>query len=232
MPFEPGRPVLYRNVAGGRLLAVRPCRVVSDDERGLLLWLARGSVVGVEVAADGRGIRSMPFAEWVELEHRVVEATWQGPGILKFFPPDVDHSVWFFFDDDAATGAWTSGRRGESGKTRRGFANWYVNLEERAVRWDDGGVAGVDTVDQDLDIVVSPDRTWQWKDEEEFAERLALPDRYWVPDEDAVWAEGRRVIKRIEAGEFPFDGTWTDFVPDPSWPVPHTLPAGWNRPPA
>jgi hypothetical protein len=93
-------------------------------------------------------------------------------------------------------------------------------------------VAGVDTVDQDLDIVVSPDRTWQWKDEEEFAERLALPDRYWVPDEDAVWAEGRRVIKRIEAGEFPFDGTWTDFVPDPSWPVPHTLPAGWTRPPA
>jgi Protein of unknown function (DUF402) len=213
MRFEPGRPVLYRNVAGGELLAVRPCRVVSDDERGLLLWLARGSVVGVEVAADGRGIRSMPFAEWVGLPHRVVESTWQGPGILKFFPPDVDHSVWFFFDDAGA------------------FANWYVNLEERAVRWDDGDVAGVDTVDQDLDIVVAPDRTWQWKDEDEFAERLALPDHYWVPDEGAVRAEGRRVIKRIEAGEFPFDGTWTDFVPDPSWPVPRTLPSGWNRPP-
>jgi hypothetical protein len=223
MPFEPGRPVLYRNVAGGQLLAVRPCRVISDDDRGLLLWLARGSVVGVEVAADGRGIRSMPFAKWVELEHQVVEATWRGPGILKFFPPGVDHSVWFFFDDAQAGGAWTS--------IPKRFSGWYVNLEERAIRWDDGDVAGVDTVDQDLDIVVAPDRTWQWKDEAEFAERLALPDRYWVPDEGAVWAEGRRVIKRIEAGEFPFDGTWTDFVPDPSWPVPRSLPPGWNRPP-
>jgi predicted RNA-binding protein associated with RNAse of E/G family len=214
MSFEPGRPVLYRNVGGDQLFAVRPCRVISDDDRGLLLWLARGSAIGVEVAADGRRIRSMPFAEWVRLDHQVVEATWQGPGILKFLPPDVDHSVWFFFDDD--------GR----------FADWYVNLEERAVRWDDGDVAGVDTVDQDLDIVVAPDRTWQWKDEEEFAERLALPERYWVPDEAAVWAEGRRVIKRIEAAEFPFDGTWTDFVPDPSWPVPRSLPRGWDRPPA
>jgi hypothetical protein len=214
MPFEPGRPVLYRNVAGGQLFAVRPCRVVSDDDRGLLLWLARGSVIGVEMAADGRPIRSMPFAEWVGLEHQVVEATWQGPGILKFLPPDVDHSVWFFFDD--------AGR----------FAGWYVNLEERAVRWDDGDVAGVDTVDQDLDIVVAPDRTWRWKDEEEFAERLVLPDHYWVPDEAAVWAEGRRVIKRIEAAEFPFDGTWIEFVPDPTWPVPRTLPPGWDRPPA
>jgi hypothetical protein len=214
MRFEPGRPVLYRNVAGGQLLAVRPCRVVSDDERGLLLWLARGSVVGTETAVDGRGIRSMPFAEWVGLERHLVVATWRGPGILKFIPPDVDHSVWFFFADE--------GR----------FSGWYVNLEERAVRWDDGDLAGVDTVDQDLDIVVAPDRTWHWKDEDEFAERLALPDHYWVPDEAAVWAEGRRVIKRIEAGEFPFDGTWTDFAPDPSWPVPRSLPPGWDRPPA
>ena len=214
MPFQPGRPVLYRNVGGGRLHGVRPCRVVSDDDRGLLLWLARGSVIGVQVADDGRRIRSMPFAEWVTLPYRLVESAWQGPGILKFLPPDVDHSVWFFFDDGGA------------------FAGWYVNLEERAVRWDDGDVAGVDTVDQDLDIVVAPDRTWQWKDEDEFAERLVLPEHYWVRDEAAVWAEGRRVIKRIEAGEFPFDGTWTDFVPDPSWPVPRTLPPGWDRPPS
>ena len=214
MPFALGRPVLYRNVTGGRLVNVRPCRVVSDDDRGLLLWLAHGSAVVVEVAADGRGIRSMPFTEWVGLDHRLVDGTWQGPGILKFIPPDVDHSVWFFRDQ--------VGR----------FAGWYVNLEERAVRWDDGDLAGVDTVDQDLDIVVAPDRTWRWKDEDEFTERLALPEHYWVPDEAAVRAEGRRVIKEIEAAEFPFDGTWTDFTPDPSWPVPHALPPGWDRPPA
>ena len=70
------------------------------------------------------------------------------------------------------------------------FAHWYVNLEEHGVRWDDGSVAGVDVVDQDLDILVEPDRSWRWKDEEEFVERLAFPDGYWVPDEAAVRAEG------------------------------------------
>lgn len=213
MRFAEGRPVLYRNISAGRVVNVRPCRVLSDDDRGLLLWLARGSAVAVEVAVDGRSVRSMAFAEWVGLGHHLVDGTWQGPGILKFIPPDVDHSVWFFRDDE--------GR----------FTEWYVNLEERALRWDDGGVAGIDVVDQDLDIVVAPDRTWWWKDEDEFAERLALPEHYWVQDEAAVRAEGRRVAKLIEAGEFPFDGTWTDFVPDPAWPVPRALPPGWDRPP-
>ncbi|GIF02932.1 DUF402 domain-containing protein [Actinoplanes siamensis] len=212
MRFPVGRLVLYRNFSGDRLVNVRPCRVISDDDRGLLLWLAQGSPVIIEVGLDGRGTRDMSFAEWSVSPHQLVRSTWRGPGVLKFFPPGADHSVWFFR---------TSG--GD-------FANWYVNLEEHAIRWDDGDVAGVDVMDQDLDVVATPDRVWRWKDEDEFAERLALPEHYWVPDPEGVRAEGRRVIKQIEAGEFPFDGTWTDFRPDPSWPVPAEIPAGWDRP--
>jgi hypothetical protein len=98
------------------------------------------------------------------------------------------------------------------------------------VRWDDGTVAGIDIVDQDLDVVVWPDRSWEWKDEGEFAERLAIPEHYWVTDEAAVRAEGERVIKIVEAGQFPFDGTWIDLVPP--WDPPAELPPGWDRPPA
>jgi hypothetical protein len=212
MRFEPGRLVLHRNMRHNRIGSLRPCRVILDDDRGLLLWLARGSTVVNEVAADGRGMRSMSFDEWRRSAYRSQPGTWAGPGVLKFLPVGAAHSVWWF-RDDAGT-----------------FANWYVNLEEPGVRWDDGGTAGVDIVDQDLDIVVAPDRSWQWKDEDEFTERLAFPADYWVDDEAAVRAEGRRVVKLIEAGEFPFDGTWCDFVPDPSWPVPTGLPDGWDRP--
>ncbi|BFU42872.1 DUF402 domain-containing protein [Krasilnikovia sp. MM14-A1004] len=213
-PFAPGRTVLYRHIARDRVVGVRPCRVISDDDRGLLLWLPRGSAVAVELAADGRGVRDMPFTEWVTGERRLHEATWQGPAIVKFLPRDAHHSVWFLRDD------------------RDAFVAWYVNLEEPLARWDDGPAAGVDVIDQDLDIVAAPDRSWRWKDEDEFAERLALPEQYWVPDEAAVWAEGYRAIELIEAGKFPFDGTWTDFEPDPSWLVPQALPPGWDRPAA
>jgi hypothetical protein len=212
MRFAPGQLIVHRNVRRDRIGWVRPARVVSDDERGLLLWIARGTPVASEVADDGRGMRAMPFAEWVTRSYRLNVTTWTGPPVLKFLPTGARHSVWWFRDDD--------GR----------FANWYVNLEEPGVRWDDGVVAGVDIVDADLDVVVWPDLTWEWKDEEEFAERLAFPEHYWVDDEAAVRAEGERVIKLAEAGEFPFDGTWTDFAL--SWPPPAALPDGWNRPPA
>jgi hypothetical protein len=212
MTFAYGRLILHRNVRRGRIGWVRPARVVSDDERGLLVWLARGSAVAHEVADDGRGMRAMPFTEWVTRTPKLEIDTWNGPGVLKFLPAHGNYSVWWFRD---AEDRWKG---------------WYVNLEEPGVRWDDGTIAGVDIVDQDLDIVVAPDRTWRWKDEEEFAERLAIPAHYWVDDELAVRAEGQRVVKLIEAGEFPFDGTWCEYEPPPSWTPPLVLPDGWDRP--
>jgi len=132
--------------------------------------------------------------------------------MLLLHPRESAHSVWFFFTP-----------AGE-------FRSWYVNLEEPTAWWQDEATAGIDTVDYDLDIVVTPDRSWRWKDEEEFADYLAHPDTYWVPDADAVRAEGERLAATVEAGGFPFDGTRTDFRPDPSWTVPLTMPLGWDRP--
>ncbi|MDG4769695.1 DUF402 domain-containing protein [Solwaraspora sp. WMMD792] len=214
MRFQPGQLIMHRNVRRGRLGWVRPARVVVDDERGLLVWVDRGSPVVNEVADDGRGMRAMPFTEWITRSYRIKHGRWLGPPVLKFLPAGAAHSVWWFRDDAG------------------NFLNWYVNLEEPGVRWADGDLAGVDVVDQDLDVVVRPDRSWVWKDEEEFAERLAFPEHYWVRDEAAVRAEGRRVIKIAEAGDFPFDGTWCDFRPDPAWAPPAELPPGWDRPPA
>ncbi|MGC4805345.1 DUF402 domain-containing protein [Micromonospora sp. DT233] len=215
MTFAPGRLIVHRNVRHGRIGWVRAGRVVSDDERGLLILVPRDAPVAHEVTEAGLGMRAVPFAEWITSpSYRLAHGRWDGPPVLKFLPVGEAHSVWWFSD--------AHGR----------FTNWYVNLEEPAVRWDDGDLAGVDMVDQDLDVVVRPDLSWHWKDEEEFAERLAFPEHYWVADEAAVRAEGRRVIARAEAGEFPFDGTWCDFAPPPEWTMPEQLPDGWDRPPA
>ena len=75
-----------------------------------------------------------------------------------------------------------------------------------------------------------PDRSWEWKDEDELEERLAYPDHYWVRDAAPVRAEGQRMAQLVDAGAFPFDGTWCDFRPDPSWTLLEELPAGWERP--
>jgi hypothetical protein len=127
-------------------------------------------------------------------------------------PRDEPYSLWLCFGLD------------------RAFRGWYANLEVPVVVWRDARAAGMDTVDWDLDVWVPPDRSWRWKDEEEFVERLAYGPSYWVDDEATVRAAGERVVKLVEAGEFPFDGTWCDFRPEPSWPVPADLPPGWDRP--
>jgi hypothetical protein len=208
--LETGRLVVRRQFHRGDLLGrVWFGHVAADDERGLWLWVQTGNAYLDIGAADGRKFREVPFGEWGRTATVMRELTWGGD-VLMFHPPGQAHSVWFFFGPD-------------------GFNSWYVNLEEPVARWDDGGLAGVDTVDQDLDVVVSPDRQWRWKDEEEFAYHLAYPDVYWVNDELAVRAEGERVVKLIVAGQFPFDGSGTDFRPDPSWRVPD-LVAGWDRP--
>jgi len=209
-----GRLIVHRSVRRGQIGWARTARVVSDDERGLLVWIARHSPVADQVCADGRGMRAMPFTEWITLEYRLRVGTWTGPGVLKFLPTGAAHSVWWMRD---AAGA---------------FSNWYVNLEQTGVRWADAGLAGVDIVDQDLDVVIDADGSWRWKDEGEFAERLALPEHYWVNDPDAVRAEGRRVVELARQQLFPFDGTWCDFQPPTHWVTVPTLPTGWDRPSA
>ena len=210
--FAPGRLLVHRHFTHKDLVWIPLVRVVSDDERGLLLWMPHGTPMRREVTLDGRGPRGMPFDAWLAEPKQMVSTVHRGPNILKLIPPASAHSVWWLF---------APGQR---------FAAWYVNLERPIARWDDGTLAGIDTTDFDLDIWVWPDRRWAWKDEDELTERLGFPDHYWVSDPDAVWAEGRRMIPRIEAGEFPFDGTWTDFHPDPQWTMPPELPDGWDRP--
>jgi hypothetical protein len=210
--FAPGRPVLRRHYMRDHELArVWVGHVAADDRHGLWLWFASGSAWCSAGAADGRTFREVPFTDWGRVERTLHHGTWTGD-VLMLHPTGAAYSVWLFFQDGQ-------------------FTAWYVNLERAAVRWvNDDGLVGIDTIDYDLDIVVSPDRSWRWKDEDEFADHLLSPETYWVDDEAAVRASGAEVVKLIEAGAFPFDGTMTDFRPDPLWRVPTEFPAGWDRP--
>ncbi|CAO5237383.1 DUF402 domain-containing protein [Frankia sp. AgKG'84/4] len=211
-PYTPGEIVVHRSFTTKRLVFVRTGHVVGHDERGLRLWIPHGCPMAVELSADGRGLRDMPFAEWIRQPTVMTTSVWRGPNIFMLVPSQGANSVWWFWD-------W-QGR----------FVRWYINLEQPATTWRRDGLLGVDTTDHDLDVWVTPEHQWEWKDEHELAERLAYPGHYWVADPAAVRAEGERLLRLVEAGAFPFDGTWTDFRPDPAWGMPDTLPAGWDGP--
>jgi predicted RNA-binding protein associated with RNAse of E/G family len=124
--------------------------------------------------------------------------------VLSFAWPGVSHAVLLRFDPADR------------------FLGWYVNLQSPL----EPTPLGFDYVDHLLDVLVDPDRTWHLHDEElleEAVRRGLLPPA----EAEAARAEAARVIRAVEAGEPPFDGSWTRWRPDPAWPVP-TLPPGWD----
>jgi hypothetical protein len=213
MGFDVGQVIVRRYYrARDGLIIVQCCRVVADDEQGLRLWMPVGSRNRRLVTVDGRRFDETPRPEWDASGKVLAERPTSRHGLLLWMPPVTRpvtawHSVSWFFDPDGT------------------FAGWYVNLESPAVRWS----SGLDLVDHDLDVWVARNRTWRWKDEDEFDE-ATRDGADWSADEAVeIRAEGGRLTKLAEAGEFPFDGTWCDFRPDPAWRLPD-LPAGWDRP--
>jgi len=111
--------------------------------------------------------------------------------------PGRAHSVYVFWGDDAE------------------FSHWYVNFEQPLRR----SRVGFDTFDEKLDLIVRPDGSYEWKDEDELEQAAALE----LLDADAVRAEAACVLE-----EWPFPTGWEDWRPDPAWPIPQ-LPDGWDR---
>ncbi|MEV0901908.1 DUF402 domain-containing protein [Actinoplanes sp. NPDC049802] len=203
MPFTPDQIILRRYVRASRYTFVRPMRVVSDDDRGLLLWMPAGSEFAALSDADGRSPHDLPLDEM--RQPHLAPKVWRDHDILVLMSPDAWHSTWWFFG-------------------KGGFIGWYVNLETPFTRHD----GAVDTTDLVLDVWVEPDRGWEWKDEDEMAARTGHPWYFDSAMAEKIRAEGVRLIRLAETGAFPFDGTHLDFRPDPTW-RPSTLPAGWDE---
>jgi hypothetical protein len=192
--FEPGQVITRRYLRGRWCTWAQAMRVVADDERGLLLWQPAGGDFATLVDADGSDLHEVAPDQM--RDPRLAVRGWQGD-VLILMPPRAAYSVWWFFEEGV-------------------FSGWYVNLEEPYVRRRDG----VQTKDLVLDIVVTPQRRWEWKDADEFDRRTGHPLYFDGAAAQAIRAEGERLTKVIEDGGFPFDGTHTGFRPGPAWPVP------------
>ena len=99
-----------------------------------------------------------------------------------------------------------------------------VNLEEPSRRT----TIGFDTRDLELDIEISPDLAWHWKDEDVF-EWAIQNGRIPATEREAIRAEGERALRRVLRREPPLDRTWEAWRPDPAWKLP-VLPYDWNAP--
>lgn len=204
-PFlEPGAQIDWHYRRGGWVPGdvsnIAPMRVVRDDERGLIAWLALGTRLEIAGGPDGRRLRNVPLEQrWLVKRTRIVEEWWGG-GVLRIAPAGMPWSVWLFWsaqDDD-----WE-------------FAGWYVNLENAHHRLG----SSTFSTDHVLDIEIEPDGEIIMKDEDELVEAVRQ-GRLAADEAMVIERNADAAIASFRAGDWPFDLEWTRWRPPPSWTIP------------
>lgn len=197
--WEPGDPIVLREVWNGQVFEARPASVVADLPLQTTLFVAPFIRCGVAIDDADVELR-FPDRPW----HLYVRERGEF-GVLSFAWPDTPYSVLLLSEPDGSP---------------RG---WYVNLQTPLERTS----IGFDTVDHLLDVLIPLDRSsWTWKDEDELAEGIALG---LFTEGDAAWLRywGERGVEHVLLRLPPFDEAWEDWRPDPAWPVPELL-SGWD----
>jgi hypothetical protein len=195
--WKPGETIALRYITRDNLPGMAwPATVVQDNHDLTAIFIPAG--------ATYKRWRVPPAASGAA--RQLEDALWRRD-TLRLMYPGRQHSIWL---------SWT----GEGNV--RGLHSYYINMEEPFRR----SSIGLDTNDHTLDVVVRPDLTWEWKDEQEFATRT---ERGVFGSEFAssVRAEGEAVIARLEARKPPFCDGWEGWAPDPLWETPE-LPDGWD----
>jgi hypothetical protein len=202
MAWECGDVIVRREVLNdGRPWLAMTVYVVEDSDDQLVTYLPGGSEFGF---LEGEFPTADGLHPWNRDDRR-----WEGHGTLMVQRPGDEHALWHL---------WTG--------PDRALQCWYVNLQEAFRRT----AIGYDTQDLELDIVVSPDGTWAFKDRELLAGHVEI-GRYTAQQMDRVIALGDALGAQLDAGHRWWDETWSAWTPDPSWrAVP--LPPGWTDVPA
>ncbi|WP_460795496.1 DUF402 domain-containing protein [Microbacterium sp. GXF0217] len=203
--FTAGDPILWRY---GRY--VETARVIRDDERGLVVWIASGSARLESVPADGRSTREVPLDERFSVPWVTRESTWRGQGIVRVAPAGRPWSIWYFRNPDGTP------------------AGAYVNIElpHRRVA---GDLPGVFTRDLVLDLVIDlehPGSEDIWLKDADELEAAVTQGRFTAEQADAV-----RVLAEHACRDFTTDGFWLHdegwdrWKPDAAMDEPLQLPA-------
>ena len=205
---NPGDNAALRWIFEGKIWGGRAVTVVEDGpERTLLAWepgCESWYAEGLLRRKRGDFSLGRRWDEHARGDWQLVQKPWSGSRVLFVLEPSKYYGIALFWD--AGTGL---------------FRNFYVNFQLPFRR----SCAGFDSLDLDLDIVVSRDLSWRWKDEEEWMEARASGILATDVIEEVEKAKVE-VISRIEAGldDLP---TWIDWEPDPSWEAPR-MPENWD----
>jgi len=204
--WNPGDIVAWRGIYNERVWHVQPTLAVKDSPEEIVLTLIPGAEC---IADEGYPKGKQNSKAWWEFKGKswnLAKYTWRTNRLLLIFEPEKYYSVIHFWNHDSNE-----------------FGCYYVNFQVPFKR----SHCGVDTLDLDLDLIINPDFSIEWKDEDDYQKAIAhgaiFPE--WIRGiEDAK----QEIFDRIEKRQYPFDGAWLNWRLDPGWSPPK-LPENWDK---
>ncbi len=203
--WKPGEVIAWREVFRGRVWHALSCIVVKDSLNETVIATLPGAERMIEKhypKGKDNGKRRWDFKheDW-ELEN----FSWHTTRALQILNLGDFFSTIYFWDH-------------ASGE----FLCYYINFQTPFKK--SGQI--IDTLDLDLDLIIHPDFSFEWKDLDDYQKAieagLILPE--WI---DKIEIAKEKVLDKLERREYPLDGSWINWTPDPNWANPR-LPTNWN----
>ena len=206
----PGDQIAIRGVIHNRVWIAHPVTVVQDTSDFVAAYLVPGALCKVTRGLIERKWGGVPngASRWDEQEAKqweMADHVWRQRRALIFLPPEKHYAVYWFWEDETDT-----------------FTGWYVNFQLPFHRT----AQTLDTLDLEIDLIIRPDGSWRWKDEEEY---WAGVRRGSISAEvaAAVAAAQEEALQLLTGGSPLFDRRWLEWRPDPHWSTP-SLPDDWQ----
>ena len=204
--WRPGDVISWRGIFRERVWHVQPTILVKDSPQEIVLTLLPGTeCIAEESYPKGKknGQRRWFF---VNEDWKLAKYRWRTNRLLLLFEPEKYYSTILFWNHES-----------------NDFLCYYINFQLPFQR----SACAVDTLDLDLDIVIHPDFTYEMKDVEDYenAVQHGVIQPGWIRAIDNAQHE---ILNKLEKREYPFDGSWLNWVPDPNWSPPN-LPENWDK---
>jgi hypothetical protein len=198
--WSAGETAALRGV-GIKVFWAFPTIVVQDKPDLIVLYLLAG--------VRGRNVAHKPTTKELlsPIEIEVIDCTWQRTDVLMLIVPGDAFSTYLM---------WETGTKNVD--------CWYVNLQEPIKRTS----IGFDTMDNTLDVVISPDMSeWKWKDEDEFAEAQKV-GFYSRERAHEIRRAGEKAVRLVTAERRSLYEAWKNWQPNPKWEIPKLSPL-WDK---
>lgn len=204
--WKPGDTVMWRGIFRGQVWHVQPTVVVKDDPNEVVLTLMPGAeCIAEETYPKGKKIAKR-WWDFKESDWTMAKYTWRTNRLLLILVPEKYYSTILFWDH-------------QSNK----FLYYYVNFQTPFKRTYNS----IDMLDLELDLIIHPDFHHEWKDLDDY--QMAIQQGIISPEHmHRIDGAKPEIFSGFEKRQYPFDGSWLDWKPDPSW-MPPKLPANWDK---